>query len=112
VASAASATQALVRDIPDALDALITALMSIDPGRRPRSADEVIDRLTAIAQLKVDDSPAVARSFLLGSQLVGREPQCKVLRERLAEALGGKGATLAISGPSAQGARACWPRLR
>ena len=93
----------LVREIPAALDTLVTELMSVDPAKRPHSAGDVIDRLTAIAQLEPDDSPAVARSFFVSSQLIGREPECLVLRSHLSKTLTGKGSTLAVVGEAGSG---------
>ncbi|MET0387148.1 MAG: protein kinase, partial [Polyangiales bacterium] len=93
----------LVRDLPEALDALITGLMSMDPGKRPRTAGEVIELLTAIAGLEPDDSPAVARSFLVSSRLVGRDRACASLRSELANTMHGRGAALAIGGRAGTG---------
>ncbi|HEY2732468.1 MAG TPA: AAA family ATPase, partial [Polyangiales bacterium] len=93
----------LVREIPDALDELIMSLMSLDPMQRPKSAAEVIDWLSAIGQLPADDASAVARSFLTGSRLCGRDTERKQLTRRLQRALDGRGSAALIEGPVGSG---------
>jgi hypothetical protein len=90
-------------EIPEALDQLVIALLSLDPMKRPSSAAEVIDWLSAIAELPADDNLAVGRSFLASSQLVGRHRECALLLEHLTKAAQARGSALVISGESGSG---------
>src|SRR5262245_35494370 len=92
-----------VRDLPDALDQLVMALMSLDPMKRPSSAAEVIDWLSAIGELPPDDSTAAARSFLTSSHIWGRDSERVELSRRLSKALTGDGSTLLIRGEAGAG---------
>jgi hypothetical protein len=88
----------LVREIPDELDELVMSLLNLDPMKRPKSAAEVIDWLSAIGQLPADDVQAVAQSFLTSSQLCGRESERTEITRRLQRALAGRGCALLIEG--------------
>lgn len=92
-----------VRDIPDQLDELVMSLMSLDPMKRPRSAAEVIDWLSAIGRLPTDDASAVARSFLTSSQLCGRDTECVQVTRRLQRAIRGRGWASLIEGSAGCG---------
>jgi hypothetical protein len=85
-------------EIPEALDDLVMSLLSLDPVKRPKSAAEVIDWLTAIGQLPADDSPAAARSFLTTSRLCGREGARKMLDRIMRRAAAGQHTTLLVEG--------------
>ncbi|HKP57246.1 MAG TPA: protein kinase [Polyangiales bacterium] len=87
-----------VRDLPDALDQLVMSLMSLDPMKRPGSAAEVIDWLSAIGELPPDDGAAAARSFLTSSHIWGRDKERVELSRRLSKALTGEGSALLITG--------------
>jgi hypothetical protein len=92
-----------VRDIPDSLDQLVMALMSLDPMKRPSSAAEVIDWLSAIGELPPDDGVAAARSFLTTSHIWGRDAERVDLSKRLSKALTGHGSALLIGGEAGSG---------
>ncbi len=92
-----------VREIPDKLDELVMALMSLDPMKRPASAAEVIDWLSAIGELPADDSAAAAQSFLTSSHIWGRDIERVELSKRLSKALTGQGTTLLIQGELGSG---------
>jgi hypothetical protein len=92
-----------VREIPESLDELVMALMSLDPMKRPLSAAEVIDWLSAIGELPADDSAAAARSFLTSSHIWGRDAERVDLSKRLSRTLGGQGSTLLIGGDPGSG---------
>jgi tetratricopeptide (TPR) repeat protein len=92
-----------VRDIPDSLDQLVMALMSLDPMKRPSSAAEVIDWLSAIGELPPDDGVAAARSFLTTSHIWGRDTERVDLSKRLSKALTGHGSALLIGGEAGSG---------
>lgn len=86
----------LVADLPAALDELVMALLSMDALQRPASAAEVIERLSAAGELAPQNDPAIARSFLTGSQLVGRGAQRGIVRRHVVKAASGKGSALLI----------------
>jgi hypothetical protein len=62
-----------VPEIPRALDELVSSLLHLDPLERPRSAAEVMERLTAIANLPPEeDARKIAQTYLARPPLVGR----------------------------------------
>jgi eukaryotic-like serine/threonine-protein kinase len=96
----------LVPELPESLDELVIALMSMDSMQRPGSAAEVIDRLSAAAELPAQadqDDVAAARSFLTGSQLLGRSMQCRTLQKHVQRTAAGRGAALLVRGESGMG---------
>jgi tetratricopeptide (TPR) repeat protein len=94
----------LVREIPDALDELVMSLMSLDIMKRPKSAAEVIDWLSAIGQLPAqDDGIALARSFLISSRLCGRDQERRDLTRQLTRAREGRGCAVVIEGSMGAG---------
>src|SRR6185295_16567221 len=56
-------------EVPRALSDLVMALLSLDARGRPASAAEVVERLTAIADLPRDDERHLAQSFLISPTL-------------------------------------------
>ncbi|HEX6242767.1 MAG TPA: AAA family ATPase, partial [Polyangiales bacterium] len=93
----------LVPEVPAALDELVLSLLSIDPLGRPSSAAEVIDRLSAIAELDAEPLTGVAESHLLSSALVGRERQQAQLRQHVARAVRGAGSVVVVDGAPGMG---------
>jgi hypothetical protein len=87
-----------VREVPEALDDLVMSLVNLDPMKRPKSAAEVIDWLSAIGQLQPDDAAGVARSFLTSSRLCGRAAASEELTRRLQRGVQGRGSSVIISG--------------
>jgi serine/threonine protein kinase len=60
-------------DVPPALDELVMGLLARNPLARPQSAAEVMERLTAIADLGPEpDEALVAESYMASPRLVGR----------------------------------------
>jgi tRNA A-37 threonylcarbamoyl transferase component Bud32 len=92
-----------VEDIPPALDQLVMSLLSLAVARRPASAAAVIERLTAIAGLQIDDVLLVQRSFLATPTLVGRDAELHQIRRQMIHASRGRGGTLFIAGPRGVG---------
>jgi hypothetical protein len=90
-------------DVPPELDALVLSLLSQDRVARPRSAAEVIDRLTAIAALAEDDRLAVSHAYLATPELAGRDRELALVRARLARVHSLPGAALLIEGASGMG---------
>src|SRR6185436_7749625 len=94
---------ALIADVPPALDALVMALLSLDARARPGSAAEVIERLTAIADLARDSRLDTARAYLITPPLIGREHELQRLRGHLTRAQRGSGGTLLFEAPAGMG---------
>ncbi|HMJ11358.1 MAG TPA: serine/threonine-protein kinase, partial [Polyangiaceae bacterium] len=88
----------LVPGIPSALDALILDLLAQDPQHRPASAAEVMERLSAIADLPIDEQLLVSQAYLSTPTLVGREGQLDEIRKRLGRALRRRGGSLLLQG--------------
>jgi len=89
--------------LPDELDELVMSLMHLDPMKRPKSAAEVIDWLSAIGQLERDDAPAVARSFFTSAPLCGRAQQTADVVRSIQRAARGKGGAVILEGSSGTG---------
>jgi hypothetical protein len=92
-----------VPGIPRALDQLVLDLLQLDPAHRPASAAEVMERLSAIAQLPADESLLVEQAYLATPTLVAREAQSAVLREHVQRAKLGQGASLLLAGQAGVG---------
>jgi serine/threonine-protein kinase len=93
----------LVPHLPKTLDQLLMALLQHDAMARPSSAAEVIDRLSAIAELPAADELSIAHSYLAHPKLIGRQRELDQLKEHLDRALPGHGGVLAIQGSSGTG---------
>ncbi|HEY6558563.1 MAG TPA: AAA family ATPase [Polyangiaceae bacterium] len=94
---------AYARDVPEALDRLISSLLRRDPVARPASAAEVIERLGAIAGTPRVPELETARGYLASGALVGRSEEMGEIR-RAAEGIAKKrGRALLIEGPSGMG---------
>ncbi|HMI94490.1 MAG TPA: serine/threonine-protein kinase, partial [Polyangiales bacterium] len=88
----------LVPDVPNALEALVAALVSLEPESRPRTAFEVMERLSAIAELGHDEPLSVQQAYLQTPMLVGRDDATTSARLRIERALAGSGGGLVIRG--------------
>ena len=89
----------LVPELPLELDELVMSMLSLDPTFRPNTTYEVIDRLTAIAELPPDaDQNRTAQGYLVGSRLIGRARQLESVKRRIARAHREHGSTLIIEG--------------
>ena len=88
----------LLPDIPAALDRLVMDLLQLDPALRPASAAEVMDRLSAIAELPADDRALVSQAYLTTPTLVGRDKELQRVRRKMLRALRGRGGAVMISG--------------
>ena len=87
--------------IPPALDALITRLLSKEPGERPGSAAEVLRILNSPDILETEASPALELSVLerIGrGPMVGREQELRQIRSLWSQARLGHGQVLLVSG--------------
>ena len=88
----------LVDDIPEVLDALVMALLSLEPAMRPRTAFEVIQRLSAIAGIERAEPVSVSQAYLSTPVLVGRDEAMRVLRGQMRSAFTGRGRGVLIEG--------------
>jgi len=93
-----SPPSAYAPDIPPGLDHLVLSMLSLEAGARPRSAAEVLERLSALADLPPDEQLGVSNAYLSTPELVGREPEIKAVRARLRELNRSNGGVLWISG--------------
>lgn len=94
---------ALVSSVPEALDALVMALLSREPLARPVSAGEVVDRLTVIGGLSPAPALDIAETHLASLPLIGRSMEMTQLREQVLGALGGRGGSVVVEGPTGAG---------
>ncbi|HEX3596275.1 MAG TPA: AAA family ATPase [Polyangiaceae bacterium] len=92
-----------VPDVPVALDGLVLDLMNPDPGVRPASAAEVMERLAAIAGLPSDEQLLVSQAYLSTPTLVGRDVELGNIRKLVARAKRRRGASVLIRGPAGVG---------
>ncbi|HTU59453.1 MAG TPA: serine/threonine-protein kinase, partial [Polyangiales bacterium] len=86
------------REIPEPLVQLVMSLLSLDPVQRPTSAAEVIDRLSAIAELPKDDDLAIGRGYLASTPLLGRSRERAQLANAIGKAREGHGSALWVTG--------------
>jgi hypothetical protein len=89
---------AFVTAVPAELDALVMSLLSLDPAARPASAAEVLDRLSAIAGLPVDEQLHVSNAYLQTPTLVGRTTMLARARKKLARARDKRGSSTLVLG--------------
>jgi tetratricopeptide (TPR) repeat protein len=93
----------LVRDLPTELDGLIVALLSLEPGDRPRSTAALIESLNGIADLTTETDETATRGYLDSKVLVGRERERERVRTLLARAKDNKGGALLVEGEPGSG---------
>jgi predicted ATPase len=79
------------------------SLIDLDPMARPTSAAEVIERLSAIASLEVDENLLVSQAHLIKPAFVGREQQINKIRKKIVRARRGLGSGVAVTGSSGTG---------
>lgn len=89
--------------VPSALSELVMSLLSLDPAGRPSGAEQVIERLTAIAGLPPEDARSVGSSYLVRPGYVGRNAQLREARRRALQALRGRGSVLLATGNPGSG---------
>ncbi|HEX4474840.1 MAG TPA: serine/threonine-protein kinase [Polyangiaceae bacterium] len=91
-----NAPSRFVPEIPEALDALVLSLLSLEPATRPRTAFEVMQRLGAIAGIERAEEAGVSRAYLSTPVLVGRDPLLAELRLDMTRAFAGEGRTVMV----------------
>ncbi|MDH5670741.1 MAG: AAA family ATPase [Myxococcales bacterium] len=90
-------------EIPQKLDALIMALLSLDRRARPASAGAVIDRLDAIGGRSEDPEVSLAESHLVSVPIVGRERELSTVAGILDSIQRGRGHSLLLSADEGMG---------
>jgi hypothetical protein len=93
----------LVKDIPEPLDRLVMSLLHLDPVLRPANAAEVMERLGAIADIKIDEQLLVTQAYLSSPTLAGRDWSLARVRKKIIRARRGRGSTLIVRGASGVG---------
>jgi hypothetical protein len=89
--------------LPPGLDDLVLALLSAEALARPASAAEVIDRLTALAQLPAAPQIEVERGYLQSAALVGRRREMERIEQALAKTSARAGSAIVVDAPSGTG---------
>jgi serine/threonine-protein kinase len=89
--------------LPRALDQLIMDLIQLDPALRPANAAEVMERLSAIAELPPDEQLTVSQAYLSTPNLVGRDAELHAMRASLSRARGGHGASMLLQSAPGSG---------
>jgi tetratricopeptide (TPR) repeat protein len=98
--------------VPRAFEALVLSLLQHDPLARPASAAYVIDRLSAIADLPLEeDTQRVATSYVAYPPLVGRDRELRELELRLGESAQGAGHAVCVEAAQGCGRSALLDRL-
>lgn len=93
----------LVNDIPEALDELILALLSLDMQARPRQLAEVVARLVSVAELRDDGASTLLQACLTTPGLIGRAAELARLQGLLHLAAQGHGTCGFVRGPNGSG---------
>ncbi len=92
-----------VPEIPKELDQLVLSLIHLDIMGRPTSAAEVMERLSAIAGLRLDEQLLVRQAYLSTPTLVGRDDLLLRVRKLMVRAMRHRGGTVMITGASGMG---------
>jgi hypothetical protein len=98
-----AAPSAFAADVPTALDRLVLSMMSLEPALRPRSAFEVMQRLTAVAGITREEPLSVSKAYLITPALVARDEVLAEFRENLVRTPHGRGRALLIAAPAGSG---------
>ncbi|HEY6561067.1 MAG TPA: AAA family ATPase, partial [Polyangiaceae bacterium] len=93
----------LVSGIPPELEALVMSLLRVDPLARPSSAAAVIEALTSVADLEVEERQREAESYLASCALVARDDELQRLRASLTRAVEGRGSAVLIEAEAGMG---------
>lgn len=88
----------LVPGIPAELDQLVMSLLTLAPSHRPRSATEVMERLTAIAGIELPTELQTTSAYLATPTLVGRDNELRLVRRGMVRAARGRGHSILITG--------------
>ncbi len=94
---------AIVPGVPAALDDLLLGMLRVDPGSRPKSAAEVMERLVPLLSSPPDDELRAARAYLSTPKLVGRDDAVAQFRKATMRAVRGRGGGFAVVGDEGTG---------
>jgi hypothetical protein len=89
--------------VPEQLSRLIIQLISLERDARPRTAGEVVERLSAVGGLELDRDHRIAGAYLATPSLVDREGLVAWARARIDSLLNRQGMTLVIEGDPGTG---------
>jgi tetratricopeptide (TPR) repeat protein len=92
-----------IPDLPPALNALIMQLLSLDRNARLHSAAEVMQRLSTIAGLPLEEHSQVSRAYLTTPMLVARDATLVAVRRRMLSLARGDGGSMLIQGEPGSG---------
>ncbi|HEX4337035.1 MAG TPA: serine/threonine-protein kinase [Polyangiaceae bacterium] len=101
--SSPPAPSRLVPGIPTALDAIVLSMLRVDAGSRPKSAAEVMERLTPLLEQAPDDELKAATAHLTTPRLVGRSTVVERFRKRALGAARRKGGGFVVAGEAGLG---------
>ena len=90
-------------DIPEELDQLVLSLLQLQPIARPASAAEVMERLSAIASVPLDEELVVRQAYLDTPNLEGRAGSQARARRALLRAREGRGGGVLVVGAAGTG---------
>ncbi|MDD9946737.1 MAG: AAA family ATPase, partial [Myxococcales bacterium] len=85
-------------EIPEDLDRLLMSMLSLDPMARPRHASEVMERLTAMAELEPVEPLQASQAYLDTPALVGRDETRQALLEHLKRIHAARSRSLRVHG--------------
>src|SRR5262249_55248346 len=92
-----------VQGLPIELDQLVLSMLSADPSGRPSTAAEVMERLSAIAELGDDPDSGVAESHLLSTAFCGREREVSQLKLHVQNAMLVEGGVVVVESTTGMG---------
>jgi hypothetical protein len=95
--------RALVPDAPEALERLVSGLLHLDRVARPETAAEVMERLSGITGLPIEEVADVGHAYLSMPTLVGREATMAEVRDALVSAMHGRGGSFVLEGSAGSG---------
>lgn len=90
-------------ELPEALDQLVMGLLQLERSARPSTAAEVMERLSGIAGLPLEERAEVSKAYLVMPNLVGRDAILERLRVDLLSGRQGTGTTVLIQGIAGSG---------
>lgn len=90
-------------DVPKALDQLVGSMLSADRNGRPTTAAEIMERVSAIAELDEDPSAAVAESHLVSTAFCGRGRELQQLSLHVRNAMLGEGGVVIVESSTGMG---------
>jgi hypothetical protein len=92
-----------VPDLPEALNALVMQLLTLDRNSRALSAPELMTRLCNLAGLPLSEPAQVSQAYLTTPNLVGRERELIQVRKHMLGLARGDGGTLLVQGVAGAG---------